>query len=286
MKLIRSDSPEEVRTLAAARTDASRKLPILLLSFLPSLVILFIALVGGLIVSWRAAVWTCAPVFLAWNFWALWRARSPRISWVIKGNAEQVYIRMYVGFGKAWRRLDTPDVIVLEAAEIASVSFRTTEVYLYGPKPENVGWLLIEPTPAVADDFSRHVRPLLGDMRRGDLSERVRWDDDEKRLFVGWKYCVPALPELLKHVTKEYPSIIIGAEEHTELDLNGIWHGNRDFPTPEQRSLLGKALRLGFGCDLLGELGLRRRMSRRNAAALLSEIAREEDEKEEATVPQ
>jgi hypothetical protein len=109
-----------------------------MLGVLPNLTILLFALISGFAASVRTAVLTGAPALPAWNAWVLWRARSPRLSWLIKARADQVYIRLFVGFGKAWRATDTPDVIALEASEIASMSIRTVEVYLCGPRSESV----------------------------------------------------------------------------------------------------------------------------------------------------
>jgi hypothetical protein len=176
-------------------------------------------------------------------------------------------------------------VLVLDASEIASMWARTVDVYLYGPKPKFVNWMLmIEPAKGTFEDINKYIRPLLTQLEE----KAVYVTSKEGRLTIGWEWWQPSLREFLQQVAQECPSSAIGAEDRSELDLNGIWHGNRDFPNPEQRRLLCQALRLGCYCDLLGELGLRRRMPRRKAAALLSEIAREveESETEQLTVQQ
>jgi len=38
------------------------------------------------------------------------------------------------------------------------MSIKTVEVFVYGPDPKIVEWLVIEPAQAVGDDISRHVR--------------------------------------------------------------------------------------------------------------------------------
>jgi hypothetical protein len=265
-------------------------LSVLLLGLLPNLVILSIALVS-LFVSVQAAAWIGLLAFLAWNTWVFWRARSPRLSWVIKARAEQAYIRMFVGFGKAWRELDSPDVIVLEASEIASISIRTVEVFLYGPKPKIVEWLMIEPAQAVVDSVSDRIPSFLGDMRTPDfwtpdLSERVYWANEERRLAVGWKSCRPALRIFLQQIVRECPSIVIGPEERSELDLNGIWHGLRGGPDAKQRHMLFQAKRLGFGPDCAKLLNLYRGIPFREMGAYLEEIEQEEAGAEDAAVQQ
>jgi hypothetical protein len=284
MEFVRSDSPEVARSVASARTLARRHESVFLLGLLPNLVILSIALVS-LIVSIRAAAWIGLPAFLAWNAWVLWRARSPRLSWLVKTGAGRVYIRLYVGFGKAWQQIDVPDVIVLEASEIASMSIRTIEVLLYGPKPKVVEWLVIEPSQAAVESISGQAPSFLRDTRRADwsapyLNERVYWADGERRLNVGWKLCRPAVRDFLREVARECPSIAIGPEERSELDLNGIWHGYREQPDAQQRRMLAQAKRLGFGPDCVRLLNLYRRMPFRECAPYLAELEREEIETE------
>jgi len=274
MKLVRSDTPEVAHCIASTRTRASRHLPVFLLGLLPNLIILSITLIS-LIISVRVAVWIGLPAFLAWNAWVLWRARSPRLSWVIKARPERVYIRLFVGFGKSWRELDAPDVIVLEASEIASIAVRTVDVFLYGPKPKIVEWLMIEPAHAVAESVSDQIPLFLWDTRMTDLSERVYWVNEERRLAIGWEWCRPALRIFLQQVVQECPSIIIAPEERSELDLNGIWKG-RAKPDAQQRQMLLQACRLGFFCDCAQRISQYKHMSFRKAGAYLAEIKREE----------
>jgi hypothetical protein len=275
MKLVRSDSPEVIRYIASTKTRAGRHSSVFLLGLLPNLLILSIALVS-LIISVRAAAWIGLPAFLAWNAWVLWRTRYPRLSWVIKARPERVYIRLFVGFGKAWRELDVPDVIVLETSEIASISIRTVEVFLYGPKPKLVEWLMIEPAHAVAESVSDQIPLSLWGTRMPDLSERVYWANEERRLAVGWESCRPALRLFLQRVVQECPSIVVGPEERSELDLNGIWHGHRENLNAQERQKLVQATRLGFGCDCAQRISQYKHISFRKAGAYLAEIVREE----------
>src|SRR5712672_627804 len=78
---------------------------------------------------------------------------------------------------------------------------------------------------------------------------------------------------------QECPSVVIAPEERSGLDLNGIWHGSREKPDAEQRCMLAKVARLGFGCECARLLSLYRSgafRSFREAGAYLAEIEREE----------
>jgi hypothetical protein len=65
-------------------------------------------------------------------------------------------------------------------------------------------------------------------------------------------------------------------EERSELDLNGIWNGNREKPNAEQRRMLLQAKRLGFGSKCAELLSLHRCMSLQESNAYLAKIEREE----------
>jgi len=231
------------------------------------------------IVSVQAAIWLSVPVFLGLNGYVLWRAIFfPRRWWVIAGCDERVYIRLF-----GWPRKDRgdvpePDILMFEASEIASMSVRTVEVFLNGPKPRIVDWLLvIEPSPAVAEDFSRHVRPLL---RLLDPSKWVLVGNEDGRLTIDWKWWCPALQVFLQQMVRDCPSIVLASEDRSELELNEMWRGlarnpNKDLSVQERQKLV-QAKRLGFGCDLAGLLGRYKHISFRKAAAYLAELEREE----------
>lgn len=282
MKLVRSDSPEVARRIASTRTLAKRHLPAFPVGLLPNLAILLIALLG-LAVSVQAAVWIGVPVFFAWNVWVIWRTRSPHLSWLIKACEERIYIRLFVGFGKAWRQIDMPDAIELDTSEIASISIRSTEAFIYGPKPKLVEWLMIEPSRAITNTISDQVPSFVRDMRSPEfgkpyLSERAYWASDERCFAIGWKFCRPAVRTCLQRVAKACPSVVIGPEEHSELDLNGIWHGYREEPDAQQRRMLVQAKRLGFGPECVKLLNLHRSMPFWECAPYLAKIELEEDE--------
>src|SRR6266481_2893661 len=102
------------------------------------------------------------------------------------------------------------------------MSARTVEVLLDGSKPRIVEWLVIEPSQAIAQRFSDHIRPLL---KSDDPGKQVYVTNEEGRLTMEWKWCRPALPIFLQQIARACPSVVIGHEEHSELDLNGIWRG-------------------------------------------------------------
>jgi hypothetical protein len=153
------------------------------------------------------------------------------------------------------------------------MSARTVEVFLSGPKPRIVEWLVIEPAQAVAEDVFDHIRPLL---RPLDPGKAVLVAIEEGRLTIEWKWWRPALRVFLQEVIRECPSVVIGPEERSALDLNGIWKGIWRKPDPQQRQMLVQAKHLGFGCECAGLLGRHRHMSFQKAEAYLAEIEQEE----------
>jgi hypothetical protein len=93
---------------------------------------------------------------------------------------------------------------------------------------------------------------------------------------MNWEWCRPDLRIFLQQIVRECPSIIIGPEERSELDLNGIWHGISMNLDAQQRQKLVQACRLGFGCDCAGLLSQYKQIPFRKAGVYLAEIAREE----------
>jgi hypothetical protein len=266
MNFVRSDTPEVVRGIDSASVRANRRFPAFIYGCSLTILILLIAIAVSLIISVRAAAWFGVPVFLAENVYLLWLTKASRRNWVIAASAERVYVRLFMACGSE------PHVIVLEASEIASMSIKTVEVFVYGPKPEFSEWLVIEPAQAVGDDISRHIRPLL---TATDPDKAVLVAYDEGRITIEWKWWRPALRVFLQQVVQECPSVVIAAEERSELDLNGIWTGSLE-PNAHQRQMLGKATRLGFGCECAQRISQYKHMSFRKASAYLAEIEREE----------
>jgi len=211
------------------------------------------------------------PVVVALNAYLFWRARSPRLNWVVMGCADRVYVRLFVRRGRGRTEPNEPDILAIEASEIASMSIRTVDVFLYGPKPRTVEWLVIGPVQMVGDDISRHIRPLLA-----PDGKQVFVVNEEGRLTIEWKWCRPALREFLRQIARECPSIVIGPEDRSELDLNGIWHGISLNLDAQKRRLLVQAKRLGFGSNCRWLLCRYKYISLRKAAAYLAQIEREE----------
>jgi len=172
--------------------------------------------------------------------------------------------------------IQEPDVLMFAAPEIASIRGRIVEVFIYGPKPTIVEWLVIEPIQAVAQDISRHIRPLLN---ADDPGRQVYISNGEGCVTIDWQPCRPALRAFLQRVMRECPSVVIAPEERSELDLNGIWNGVRfawKKPDAQQRRMLVQAKRLGFGCKCAELLSLHRGMSLQESNAYLAEIEQEE----------
>lgn len=280
MKLIRSDSPEVVRDIASAGVLACWGSSTLVLVF-AGVWGLLIALALR-IVSVHAAVWIGFPAFVALNLFYLWRGRSPRLNWVIAVGAERVYVRLFARRGRKKRDADEPEIMVLEASEIASMSAHAVEVFLYGPKPKAIEWLVIEPAEAVAKDVSDHIRPLqcatgpyLCDIRPIDPGKQVFVGNEQGPLTIEWKWCRPALRKFLQQAAQQRPFIVIGPEERSELDLNGIWNGLMEKPNAQQRRMLVQATRLGYGRKCVDLLSRHRAMTLQEAAAYLAEIEQE-----------
>lgn len=283
MRLVRSDSPEVVRRIATTKALATRK-GLLHFACLVNGLALLIALASVFALSPRTSLWVIATVVLALSGYVLSRAITFRRQWEITGSANRLYLRLFAWRNKDHADAEVPDVLVLDASEIASMWARTVDVYLYGPKPKFVDWMLmIEPAQGTFEGVTKYIRPLLTQLEE----KAVYVTSKEGRLIVEWEWWQPSLREFLKQVAQECPSVAIGPEDRSELDLNGIWHGFRSQPNAEQRRLLGQAIRLGFGCKLAELLSVYRYMPRREAAALLSEIAREgESEAVRLTVQQ
>lgn len=273
MKLIRSDSPEVARCIASAGALASWGSIVLPVCVGNSLGLLIVLTIGRM-VSVRAAAWVGIPVFLALNGFLLWRGTSPRLNWILAVCADRVYIRLFVRRGRGRSDVHEPNVLVLEATEIALMSIRSVELFLDGPNPRKVERLLIEPTKAVADEISRHIRTLLA-----PEGKQVFVASGEGHLAIEWRWCRPILPVFLERTVLTCPSIVVVHEELSELDLNGVWRGIsrnlRHNLDPQERQKLVQAKRLGFGCECAGLLGRYKHISFQQAAAYLTEFEQE-----------
>jgi hypothetical protein len=281
MKLLRSDAPEVVKAVALAPAWASRSLPAWNYSVGPNGLILLLALAADLMVSKRAALQFLVPALLFWNLYVLWLKKSHRRNWCVAVCAERIYVRPDVS---------NPEVILLEASEIASMSMRSVDVYLYGPKPKFAEQLVIEPVQAVAERVSESIPPFTEECETSECScvrgpsNVARVTSEDRCLRVGWKSCRPALRRFLQQLAEECPSIVIRLDERSELDLNGIWHGAREAPSAEQRRMLIEAIRLGFGSDCAWLFHVYKVRPLSEAKAYLSEIEQEETQREDSVV--
>jgi hypothetical protein len=203
MKLLRSDSPEVARAIASGTRASEKRYPFVW-GCAANIVGLLIFAVGR-IVWLRAAIWLSVPVFLALNVFVLWRICSRRW-WVIVGCDDQVYIRLFGWLRRGQDEVAEPDILVLEASEIASMSARTVEVSLNGPRPSVVDWLLvIELSQTVAEDISKHARSLL---RSLDPSKAMLVGEEEGRLTIEWRWWRPALQVFLQQMARDcHPSL-------------------------------------------------------------------------------
>jgi hypothetical protein len=273
MKLISSDSAEVSDSIASTRVRACWGWSLPTFVWIGSLPGLVIALIASLIVSVRTGIWLGVPTVLGLNGYLLWRGRSAHLNWVTAACADRVFVRLFMQRGRGLADMQEPNVLVLRASEIASIRVRVVEVFLYGPKPSIVEWLVIEAAQVVTQDISFHISPLL---KADDPGQRVYVRNGKGCITIDWQPCRPALRLFLHQVARECPSIVMAPEERSELDLNGIWKGNREMPNADQRRMLVQAKRLGFGCKCAELLRLHRCMSVPESNAYLAEIEREE----------
>jgi hypothetical protein len=277
MKLVRSDSPDVVHSTASAGAWASRNWYTLGFVTTSTVLALLLALVLSFGVSTRAAAWVSVPSLIGLYGCALWRAKASRQRWIIVGSAGHICVRLFAWRSKDQSSANDPDVLMLEASEIASMSARKVDVFLDGPKPRIVEWLVIRPFQAVAEDISGRLRPLLMSL---EPDKSILVANEAGCLIIEWRWWRPLLPAFLKQVVRECPSIVIDQEEHSELDLNAIWRGIsrnlRHEPDAQERQKLVQAMRLGFGCECAGLLGQYKHISFQKASAFLAEAEREE----------
>lgn len=275
MKLVRSDSPEVIRSIASAEVCARRQRYTLGFFYAANILLFLVALTLSRTVSARAGIWLGVPFFLLLNAFLFWTDRSRRLNWVMAECADRIYVRLFSRRARDRGELNGPDVLVLERSEIASMSIRTLEVFIYGPEPKIVEWLMIEPAGGVVNQLSDQIRTSL---RQDDPAKQMHLEYEQGRLLMKWTLCRPVLPVFLRQLAQACPSVVIGQEERSELDLNGIWHGLREYPNAEQRRMLVQAKRLGFGRELPKLLWLHRNMQYGQTGAYLEEIEQEGDE--------
>jgi hypothetical protein len=282
MKLMRSDSPGVVRGIASARAWASRNWFTLGFVCAANLLALLIGLAVSLIISARSAVWVSIPALVALNGYVLCRPQASHRRWVVVGRSDRLYVRLFTWRSGDHDEINDQDVLVLDGSEIASMSVRTVDVFLYGPRPKSVEWLIIEPTQGISEDVSGHICPLL---TPNDPAKAVLVACEGGRLTIEWKWWRPDLRRFLQQAARECPSVVIGQEESSELDLNGIWNGIWSRPDVQQRRMLVQAKRLGFGCECAALLSRHRYMPYKKAAAYLNEIERTGPETEPGEWP-
>jgi hypothetical protein len=285
MKLERFDSPEVARAIASTEVRACWGWSAWALVAIASVLGLLIVLVVSFVATARAAIWLSAPIVLALNALLLWRARSSRLNWVLAAGANRVYVRLFAWRGRSMENPNEPDVLMLEASEILSMSAQTVEVFLDGSEARVVEQLVIEPTQMTMENRVGYVPSLQ--CGNGHCGTRLFPMDKqsfvgihEGRLVIEWKPCRPQLREFLRQVAQECPNISIAHLKCPELDLNGIWRGisknlRKDLSVQERRKLV-QATRLGLGWDCTRLLVRYRHISFHKAAAYLAEIEREE----------
>jgi hypothetical protein len=283
MKFVRSDTPEVARSIASASVRVSRYWPAFRYALPFDLIILLLFIVMSLLVSVRSAAWLGMFFFLTWNAYVFWLTKLSRRNWVMAVCAGRAYVRLYMTREEVPSGIDEPDVIVFDASEIASISIRTVEAYLYGPKPKFAECLVIEPAPSVAGSvptnnpsFPRYCETLgcCGESRSNYL---VHVANEDGRLVVAWRRCHPDVRVFVREIVREFPFVFVGPEERCEIDLNSIWHGYRSMNLDEQqRHSLLQAKCFGFGPDCAWLLTTHKDVSSPEVQACLAELEREE----------
>ena len=282
MELVRSDSPEVARCIASASVRARRHWPASAYALSFDLISLLLFIVMSLLVSVRSAAWLGVFFFLTLNAYVLWLTKLSRRNWVMSVCASRVYVRLYMTREKVASGIDEPDVVMFEASEIASISIRTVEAYLYGPKPKFAECLVIEPASEAARSASANnlwfpedceTLGCCGEPRSNYLA---RVTNEDGRLVIAWRHCHPNVRRFVQKVVREFPSVVVGPVERCELDLNSIWHGYREMNLDEQqRHSLLQAKRFGFGSDCAWLLTLHRGLSPQEAQTYLEELEQE-----------
>ncbi len=280
MEFVRSDTPEVARSIALASVRASRHWPAFAYALPFDLIILLLFIVMSILVSVRSAAWLGTFFFLTWNAYVLWLTKfSPR-NWVMAVCAGRAYVRLYMTREKVASGVDEPDVVVFETSEIASISIRTVEAYLYGPKPKFAECLVIESAvagsvPTNNPSFPGYCETLgcCGEPRSNYL---VRVTNEDGRLVIAWRRCHPDAQKFVRKVVREFPTVVVGPAERCELDLNSIWHGYGEMNLNEQqRHLLIQAKCFGFGSDCAWLLKLHKDVSSPDVQACLEDLEQE-----------
>lgn len=269
MKFVRSDAPEVARASSSAKIRVSRRFPAFIYACSANAVVLLTVIAASFIVPVRAAAWFGVLAFLASNMYVFWLLKFSSSRWVMTVGADRVYVRLLMARGSE------PHIIVFEASDITSMSVKTVEVFVCGPHPNIAEWLIIEPAQVISEVVPSEFISFLEDIWTHDSGNMMRVGILGGRLTIGWKWCHPDLRTFLHQIAQECPSIAISHEEHSELDLNGIWNG-REKPDAQQRHMLAQAKRLGFGGECAQRLNQYKHMSLREAAAYLVSIEHEE----------
>lgn len=268
MRLIRSDSPEVARCLASTNCVWARQRLLPLYVAGCEVILLLVAAI------WMFR-WTCATrlggaLLIVWSAGSLWRSAFSKRNWVMASCAEELYFRLFSHRGPRSRAGNEPEVMALRGGEVASLSIKTVEVFIFRAKPHVREWLVIEPRPgtqvAVAEQFERSSPPIYG----CDLYKEWFIRSKSGNLWIPWLCNKPPLRTLLSEIASQSPNLTIAAEDRSELDLRRLYRK----PEPEQRKVLARARRIGFAwaCERVLRRNPYKRMSRGEAREYLSSI--------------
>ncbi len=141
-------------------------------------------------------------------------------------------------------------MIALDVGEVLSVGIQTRTIFVHGPKPKIVEWLVVEPQPRaqifVTAQFN-HLSPPIGtcDPYREWFAGSV-----DGILRIPWQSYRPALRAFANQIELHFPKLTESEVTLPELDLISAVNARE----PERRRLLAEAKRLGYGADCIRAL--------------------------------
>lgn len=203
--------------------------------------------------AWKADLPHAAPyaglLLTVWNLVLLLRSALGRHNWVALVCQEKFYFRLFAPRSRK-AGASEPDVIVLDVREILSVGIQTRTIFVYGPKPRVIEWLVVEPeagTRSLVVAQCNHLFPPIGtcDPYREWFAAPV-----EGILRIPWQSYRPALQAFVDQIELHFPKLTKGEVILPELDLISAVNARE----PERRRLLAEAKRLGYGADCVRAL--------------------------------
>jgi hypothetical protein len=276
MRLLGSDSSDVTRVLASRDCILVRRklydLPVVVVGNAAIVVFILIARVA---VPTLTALEVGLALLLIWNLLLAVRRRLGKTNWVVAASGDCVLAKLFAPRGLGSRLVASPNVLEMRTGEIASVWSKTTDIIWPRTKPSVVEWLVIEPSSTGLKDFEKQAQGLFPSSETCDPYREwfAAWRDT--RLLIPWDLCRPGLPEFWTLVRAQKPNLTILEGERSSVDLRVFWSK----PEQEQRELLTKAKRLGYGLTCILMLKRHRNMARAEALRYLSSLGTDLEER-------